>query len=47
MAKQQRIAGLGVNTILALGSGIVLYFVLVTMFPRLATFIRGTSAAAR
>jgi len=43
MPKRQTVAGLGVPTILSLGAGVILYFVLTAMFPQLSLFVRGSA----
>ena len=47
MADRQTVAGLAVPTVVAIGAGVLLWFVIARMFPRLGLTVRGPMGAIR
>jgi len=43
----RKIAGLAMPTVIAIGSGVLLWFVLARMFPRIAILVRGEAGMIR
>ena len=47
MADRQTVAGLAIPTVVAIGAGVLLWFVIARMFPRLAIIVRGPAGMIR